>query len=305
MTVPESADVRATAADEAATLARRMWRTLEPVHAITYFAPETRQATDELGLRGGWMSYFACRSAPLGTASAELVTATFYNFHPAMVARAIPAAWSYASPAAVLDARLGAVDAALRRILGGLVTSDELAEAAALARRAAELASTAGRPLAAANAALPWPAEPHLALWSATTRLREQRGDGHVAALVHADIDPCQAHVTLAAAGGPPKEMLLFSRKWSEQEWAAAEQCLSDRGLLDEAGAATPAGVALRAAVERRTDELAAAPWLALGVADADRLAELVRPLSRQIVATGALPMPNPMGLDWSDAITT
>ena len=303
MTGTQSADP-AVAPAAAAALARRMWRVLEPIHAVTYFAPETRQATDALGLRGGWMSYFACRAAPLGAASAELVTATFYNFHPTMVARAIPDAWSHASPEAVLDARLAAVDAALRRILGPLVDSTELVEAAALARRAAELAPTAGRPLAAANAALPWPAEPHLALWSATTRLREQRGDGHVAALVQAGIDPCQAHVTLAGAGGPPKEMLLFSRKWSEQEWMAAEQGLAERGLLDDAGMATPAGVALRAAIEQRTDELAAGPWRALGLADTERLAELASPLSRQIVATGALPMPNPMGLDWSDALT-
>jgi len=287
-----------------AALARRMWRVLEPIHAVTYFATETRQATDALGLRGGWMSYFACRSAPLGAASPELVTAVFYNFHPAMVARAIPDAWSYASPEAVLDARLSAVDTALRRMLGAAVEGDDMAEAAELARRAAELASTVGRPLAAANAALPWPEPPHLVLWSATTRLREHRGDGHVAALVTAGLDPCQAHVTIAAAGGPPKEMLLFSRKWSEQEWADAERRLADRGLLDESGAFTPAGAALRADVERRTDELAAQPWLALGRADADRLAELARPLAGRILATGALPVPNPMGLDWSDATT-
>lgn len=287
-----------------AKLARQMWRVLEPIHAVTYFAPETRQATDALGLRGGWMSYFACRSAPLGTASAELVAATFYNFHPTMVARAIPDAWTFASPEAVLDARLGAVDAALRRILGAAVHGEELAEAAELAREAALRASTAGRPLAAANAALPWPIEPHLVLWSATTRLRGQRGDGHVAALVYAGLDPCQAHVTLSATGGPPKEMLLFSRKWSEQEWAVAEQGLTERGLLDERGAVTPAGVALRAEVEQRTDELAAETWRAFGPDRTERLAVLARPLSARIVETGALPLPNPMGLDWSEVAT-
>ncbi len=282
------------------TLARRMWRLLEPVHAVTYFAPEARKATDDLGMRGGWMSYFASRSAPLGTASAELVTATFYNFHPAMVARAIPDAWSFASPQVVLDARLRAMDGALRRILGPLVDGADLAEAAALARRAAELASTAGRPLAAANAALPWPDEPHLVLWHATTILREQRGDGHVAALVCAGLDPLQAHVTFSHAGGPPKEMLLFARKWSEDEWADAERRLTDRGLLDTDGV-TPAGVALREDVERRTDELAADVWRALGTTDTERLADLARPIANRVVDTGALPMPNPMGLDWSD----
>ena len=283
------------------SLARRMWRLLEPVHAVAYFASEARQATDALGLRGGWMSYFASRAAPLGAASAELVTATFYNFHPAMVARAIPDAWSLASPEAILDARLRAMDAALRRILGAIVDSKELAEAAELARRAAGLAPTAGRPLAAANAALPWPSEPHLVLWQALTILREHRGDGHVAALVCAGLDPLQAHVTFSQAGGPPKDMLLFARKWSEQEWADAENGLRSRGLLDDAGVATPEGTALRAEVERVTDELAAVVWRAVGPTDTDRLAELVRPMSNLIVGGGALPMPNPMGLDWSD----
>ena len=30
--------------------ARRMWKTLEPYHAITYFAPDTRRETDALGV---------------------------------------------------------------------------------------------------------------------------------------------------------------------------------------------------------------------------------------------------------------
>lgn len=31
--------------------ARQMWRALEPYHAVSYFAPESRAATDELGCR--------------------------------------------------------------------------------------------------------------------------------------------------------------------------------------------------------------------------------------------------------------
>src|ERR671927_282790 len=62
-------------------MARAMWQVYEPIHALTYFAPETRAATDALGLRGGWMGYFAARAAPLGVVPAEVVVATFYNFH--------------------------------------------------------------------------------------------------------------------------------------------------------------------------------------------------------------------------------
>src|SRR6266508_3278793 len=87
-------------------LSRRMWRALEPYHALVYFIPETRQRTDALGLKGGWMSYFGTRAAPLGPVPAEVVTALFYHFHPSMVRRAIPDAWSYASPDALTEARV-------------------------------------------------------------------------------------------------------------------------------------------------------------------------------------------------------
>src|SRR3954462_15965486 len=117
--------------------ARALWQYGEPVHAIIYFAPETRAATDALGLKGGWMSYFGCRAAPLGAATAPVVTALFYNFRPQMVARAIPDAWSYATPAALLDARLAAIDGAMRRVLGDEVISSPSVW------RAAELASAA------------------------------------------------------------------------------------------------------------------------------------------------------------------
>src|SRR5947207_6645183 len=98
--------------------ARAVWQYGEPIHAIIYYAPEIRAATDALGLKGGWMSYFGCRAAPLGAAAAPLVAALFYTFHPQMVARAIPDAWTYAAPAALVEARRAAMDCALRRVLG-------------------------------------------------------------------------------------------------------------------------------------------------------------------------------------------
>ena len=104
--------------DPSESRARRMWRAVEPVHAVTYFAPEAQQACAALGTRGYWMSYFALRAAPLGPAPAELVTALFYNFHPGLVRRAVPDVWAVATPERYLAVRLEAVDAALRRLLG-------------------------------------------------------------------------------------------------------------------------------------------------------------------------------------------
>jgi hypothetical protein len=275
--------------------ARRMWKVLEPFHAMTYFSPETRRATDALGLKGGWMSYFGCRAAPLGPVGPALVAAVFYNFHPAMVARALPDAWSYATPEQLLDARLSAVDSAVRRLFPGA----SFARVAEVARRAAELAPVGGRPIAAANAALEWPDEPHLVLWQATTILRESRGDGHVAALVGAGLSPCQACVTISAAGGPSKEVFQINRRWSDEDWAAAEDDLRQRGLLDSAGALTDAGRALRQQVEDTTDALAEQGWRALGDDLTTELHHLVHPFGATLMSSGVIPPDNPMAMRW------
>ncbi len=172
----------------------------------------------------------------------------------------------------------------------------ELAEAAALARRAAESAPGEGRPLAAANSALPWPEEPHLALWQATTILREHRGDGHLAALLVAGLDPVEALVSFAAIGAAPGAVFA-GRGWSPAEWTAARERLVGRGLLDADGTATDAGRALRAEIERGTDALAAAPWRELGTEGTARLADLLGPLWLEVLGSGMLPRENTLGI--------
>lgn len=277
--------------------ARRMWPAFETYHAQIYFVPEAAEAYRRLGLKGGWMGYFASRAAALGAASAELVTAVFFNFHPAMVARALPDAWALASPEDVVAARLETADEALRRLIPDHVGSPAEAEAAALAREAAEAPALSGRPLFAALRSLPWPAQPHLALWHACTLLREHRGDGHVASLTAAGLDGCEAHVTLTATGSVPRDTLQSNRKWTDEDWAAAEERLRERGWLDAAGNLTEAGRAGRTEVEARTDALAEEPWRALGPERSERLLELLTPMARAINDAGGVPVPNPVGV--------
>jgi hypothetical protein len=268
------------------TLARKMWRTLEPYHGMIYFSPHADEAYRALGM-AGQRAYFASRAAPMGAVAAEVVMATFYNFEPERVRRSVPAAWDVAPPSAWVEARLGAVDTSLREALGDdVVASAELAEAAATARRAAEVCRPDGRPLFGGHAALAWPTEPHLVLWHAITLLREYRGDGHVALLVAEGLDGCEALVTHGAAGDVPPAVLQATRGWSDEAWAAAEQRLEQRGLLAD-GVATDLGREVRERVERRTDELAVAPWEAIGDDAADALRAAVRPLSRAIVGSG------------------
>src|SRR5437764_8710210 len=166
------------AAEDGARLARLVWQFGEPVQAVTYYAPEVRSATDALGLKGGWMGYFGCRAAPLAAVGAAVVTAAFYNFRPSMVERAIPDAWSYATPEKLVEARWSAMDLALGRVLGDAMASPALRTAAALGRAAVESGDFDGRVLGRANASLTPPSEPHVALWQALAALREHRGHG-------------------------------------------------------------------------------------------------------------------------------
>lgn len=270
-------------------LARKMWRTLEPYHSMVYFTPHATAAYTALGV-APLAGYFASRSAAMGPVGAEVVIATFYNFHPSVVRAALPGAWEHATPEAVTEARLHAADLALREILGDdAVTSPEVGEAAALARIAAEACTPEGRPIYAAHAALDWPAAPHLALWHAITLLREFRGDGHIAALVTNGVGACEALVTHGATGDSaiPGDILKITRGWSGDEWEAAEARLRDRGWLDDAGSMTPLGEEVRTRIEDQTDALAVAPWAALGGEGSDRLRALVRPWSRAIAGSG------------------
>ena len=273
-----------------------MWRLLEPIHAVVYFAPEVTEANRAVGLKGFWMGYFAGRSAAFGAASPEVVLATFYNFHESLVRRALPDAWAFATPDEVLRARTDGADAALRRNLGEAATSSAVAEAADLASAAAAECSPEGRALYAAPASLPWPEDPMRRLWHATTLLREHRGDGHVAALLEAGIGGLESHLLVVGSGAATRELIQAARGWPDDDWDAAASDLAQRGLLDDSGALTDAGWDLRARIEATTDRLASGPWNALGAARTERLAELVRPWAEAVAATD-IRFPNPMGL--------
>lgn len=278
-------------ADIDPALARETWRLAEPLHGMIYFAPE-RELYNQIGLRGQRMGYFASRSAPLGTPDAKTVIATFYNFCPGLINKAIPDAWGFADRDTILATRLDVVDAAYRRILGSAVDSPEMAEAAGLARTAA-LAATdhvEGRPLFAAHATLDWPDQPHLALWHAQTLLREFRGDGHVASLTVEGLSGIEALISHCASGAYPPDVLRLSRGWSEDDWAAGVAGMRDRGLVTEDQQLTDEGTAQRRWLEERTDLLSTPAYAALGEDGCARLGALVRPWSRALTAAGLVP---------------
>ena len=280
-------------------LSRRFFHRFEPVHAVTYFAPEARAALDGLGYRGFWMGYFAARSAPLGRVPAEVVTATFYNFAPERVAKAMTGAWAVAGPDSALLARHESAVAALRRY--GVDDCESVRTAAELAGRAAKHAGVDGRPLFAANRALPWPDEPVLALWHALTLLREHRGDAHVAVLIAEGISGRESNVLHTAAGRVPREYMMRARDYDDDSWREHEIALAARGLLDDEGALTASGTDLKNHIESSTDRLALRALDALDDDDVDKLFAALTPITRQVIGGGDIPAMTPMGLSRDD----
>jgi helix-turn-helix protein len=262
------------------------------LHSMIYFVPETEQRLTGAGLKPGRMCYFAGRSAAMGAVGSGVVTATFYNFHPGLVAHCIPAAWELARPDAVLAARLAAADEALRRLLGPeVIGSAEVARLAGLTREATEACRPEGRPLYAAHAGLAWPDEPHLVLWQALTLLREHRGDGHVWALGLGGLSGIEALVTHTATGrGFAPEFARRSRGYQPEEWDGAVAGLVSRGLMAGDGTLTEAGRALRAQVEDETDRLAAPPWQHLGEERTAEVVQIGQELTRIVVAAEVFP---------------
>ena len=274
-------------------VSRQCWKTLEPVHALIYFAPEAQEEYAALGfdVKGNQAAgYFPARAAAMGAVTAGVVQATFFNFSAIAVVFGMDRAWDIASPQQVLAARYRAADRALRRLCGDLLDSPDVLEATTLARVASSGCIPEGRPLYAGNASLEWPEVPHLALFHAITLLREFRGDGHVAALVLEGVSGLEAAIMHVAQGDAwTREPLRKTRGYTSEEWDAAASGLRERGWLDGQDAFTQQGREVRQRIEDHTDRLALPAWQALGDEGAARLRQLVRPLSSAVLEGGGL----------------
>lgn len=293
--------------------ARSLWSAIETIHAVTYFHPACLDGWKDAGSRGFWMGYFVGRMAPLGAVPGSVAEAVAFGFAAERPRRALPDGWSFVDPDRAIVVRAESAAAALRAT--GIDEESSTPLAATLAALAAGIAP-GGRPLGAANQAVPAPADPVAALWQACTTLRELRGDAHVALWVGAGLDGAATNVLTTAVHDQPAEVLRAARAFTDEEWAAAANRLVAAGLLD-AGSGTPtaAGRALHAHVERRTDEICAADYeraptqRAVNANDAtnappSNTANALEPiigaaeaLADRIRAAAVIPFPNPMGL--------
>ena len=261
---------------------------MAPLWMAALRSPEVNEALDQLGLEAR-EHYFPVRAAPLGPAPLEVVVATFFNFSPRAVGGAIPRAWDKATPAQMLEAQLAGIDVSLRRAFESLEPG-VVKEALDLLRPAAEAAARRpeGRPLFAGYASLPWPDEPHVALWHAHYLLREFRGDGHIAVLTAEGLTGIEAlaiHIAQMPAIG---EIFRQSRGWTDEEWDATLDKLRSEGwIAADDLALTEEGSRRREAIEERTDELNVPSYAAIGQEGTDRAIELGKLIGKALADAG------------------
>jgi hypothetical protein len=276
-TEPPPASLRASGA-------RRLRDAIEPIATQGIWAREVNERCADLGL-DFLGTYVWGRAASLGTPPPALVTATFGVFAPALVESVFAGAAATADRDAVLAAREAGAVASLRRVLG---EPDGIAELTALLRRGLAGAHLVARPLYAALAALPVPADPWGALWRVCELLREHRGDAHLAVCLSAGLDPVRMNVLTELTCGMTLGSYTASRGWSPEEIGAAVATLTDDGLLAD-GALTEAGEELRAVLEDMTDDAEDAVVAGIGEDLEDVLARLAD-LSGDLIEAGAFP---------------
>jgi hypothetical protein len=272
-------------------LARALWTLFEPIHAVTYFSPQARDALTAIGLPRYWDGYFAGRSAAAGALSGPPVTAMFSGFAPFLVDRALPAVWSVVTPAQVIEARYVGAEQTLR----ALVPDEGLVEkaASALAPLVQNL-DLIGRPLAAGFASLPLEDDPYRRVWQLAGTLREHRGDGHVVAIVSLEI---AGITTLVLRSGVDLDAASMqkARGWTHDEWAAETDRLVDRGLLGSDGRTTAAGADLLNRAEALTNRLALSAINGLDDAGVRDAGKALVPLASAVASL--FPYPNPIGM--------
>jgi hypothetical protein len=284
--------------------ARRLAGALEPVAAQVYFAPECHEAYAGLGfapspttLRSVAMpdgpAYFTSRGSILGQVPGEVVAAAFGVFNPEAVVPSVQRGWSITDAPTIFGARTTGATEQLERILGP--EPDGLDRATELLERAGARLRPEGRPLYAGLVAAGLPGEPVADMWRLADRLREYRGDAHIAAWTDAGFDATEIGLLTELYWGLPLRTYVRTRAWTDEQLDAAEARLVERGLL-AGGAMTEEGRAEREAVERATDRACRPVVESLGD-DADELIELLRPWGVAIRDAGGYPASGPHDL--------
>jgi hypothetical protein len=290
--------------DELSWKARRLGAALEPFAGQVYFSPECHANYVQLGfgpspgefagVQGpNFPAYFCSRGSVLGQVPGEVVAAAFGVFNPAVVVPAVDEGWRLTDATTICAARDDGAIAQLTRVLGeepaGIDRVNELLD------RAAEPLRPEGKALFAGQLSLELPGSPVGDAWRNADRLREYRGDAHIAAWVGAGFDACEIGLLTEQFWGLPLRTYSRTRGWTAEDFDAAEERLVRRGLLRD-GQFTERGRAEREAVEVATDRVCKPAIDALGD-DVEELLALMLPWGVAIRAEKGYPPSGPHDL--------
>jgi hypothetical protein len=289
-----------TSDDGVSVPARRLAAAVEPFAGQVYFSPECHAGYARLGFNASpgetsdgvalpdGAAYFASRGSILGQVPGEVVAAAFGVFNPAVVVPSVSFGWSITDAATIGEARTDGAVGQLHRILGS--RPEGTAEAVALLERATAPLRPEGHPLFAGLLGLGLPGEPVADAWRLTDRLREFRGDAHIAAWTSAGYDAVEIGLLTELWWGLPARSYVRTRAWSDDDLDAGQERLRSRGLIDGDGALTRDGRAAREVIEVATDRQVRPALDALGE-DLSALLDHLEPWSRAVRdARGYLP---------------
>src|SRR5689334_4718453 len=210
---------------ELSAKARRLAAVVEPFAGQVYFSPECHAEYAGLGFspsprqRNGVAmpdgpAYFCSRGSVLGQVPGEVIAAAFGVFNPAIVVPLVASGWTLVTAEQICAARTAGAVGQLTRILGA--EPDGLARATALLRRANEPLRPEGRPLYAGLLGLGLPGDPTGDMWRLADRLREYRGDVHIAAWTSAGFDATEIGLLTELYWGLPLRSYSRTRAWSD-----------------------------------------------------------------------------------------
>lgn len=223
-----------------------------------------------LGIENGAGWIVAWRLAPLGDVSPAAAAAATYSISPSVIEMVMGLYRGVADRAAITEVRNQSILPGLDSIAPGL--TGQLAPLADDLWRGVDSVHFGARPMFAAFRAEPRPAsvEPALSAWLAANCLRELRGDNHWALCAAADLDNVEVGLLHSAMVDPEEydgeEWIARSRGNDDEMVRRGWARLAEKGFATDE-ALTDKGRAFRLDLERRTDELTAPAWQAIGEA--------------------------------------
>lgn len=290
--------------DEISAKARTLAGLIEPLAGQVYFAPECHSLYADLGFAGspGQFSgvampdgpaYFCSRGSVLGQVPGEVVAAAFGVFNPAVLVPAVNWGWTLTTAERIEQARTEGAIGQLTRVLGEAPEGiDSVAE---MLRRGTDGLRPEGKPLFAGLSSQTVPPSALGAAWRHADRLREYRGDAHIAAWTSAGFDAVEIGLLTELYWGLPSKSYIRTRAWSDDELEDGLERLTGRGLVGDRSL-TEAGRRERDEVEAATDRQCRPIIESIGD-DFPGLEALLTPIAAAIREASAYPSSGPHDL--------